>query len=124
MNDDDIRKIIDDAEGYNETREEPLLQGLYDFYSRRMRVAAIAVWVNGLIGMAIAAVTAVSFFRADRVRDEIMYATLFLVGMGWLMFAKIVAAVFLVDHRLRRDIKRLEIRLSDAGDTGRHQPRP
>ncbi len=123
MNEQDIRKIIDDSDRYNETREEPLLQGLYDFYSRRMRVMAVAAWANALIGVAIAVFGAIRFFRVDQVKDEIMYATLFLVGMGWLMFAKIGAVMALVDHRLRRDIKRVELRMADAIDAGRRQPK-
>jgi hypothetical protein len=127
MNDEDIRKIIDDTGSYDEAKEgsfAELLQMAGDFYSRRMLSTAIVVWVNGLIAMAISVVSAVLFFRTDQVKQEIMYLAIFLVGFGWLGFAKFVALFALHRNSISREIKRLEIRLSNAGDARRQQPKP
>ena len=127
MNNEDVRKIIDDTGSYDEVKEgsfAELLQMAGDLYSRRMLSTAIVLWVNGLIAMAICFVSAVLFFRTDQVKQEIMYAVIFLVGMSWLTFAKFFAVLAMNRNRISREIKRLEIRLSNAGDAGRQRPKP
>lgn len=115
MNDEDIRKIVDDTSDYDESKEgsfAELLQMAGDFYGRQMRSTAIVVWANGLIGIAIAVVSAVLFFRTDQVKQEILYAVTFLVGFSWLGFIKAFGVLALIRNSIRRDLKRLEIRLS------------
>ncbi len=124
MNDEDIRKIIDDTDVYDEAREEPLLEMARDFYGVRMRWAVLrgfrgVVWVNGLLAIALMIVAALRFFRADQVKDEVMYAALFLVGWIWLVGAKGIGILALYRNSIAREIKRLEIRLLAAGDAGR-----
>lgn len=124
MNDEDIRKIIDDTTEYDEARVEPLTRMLGDFYSRRMAPTAAVVWVNCLIAIAISAAAAALFFRTSQVKDEIMYAAIFLVGWGWLLSAKTMGFVALYRNSIAREIKRLEIRLLNASGEGRRQARP
>ncbi len=121
--DEDIKRIIEDTDAYDEARGDRLLGILSDFYSRRMRPMIFVLWINAMIAIAICVVAAVLFFRTDRVKDEIMYAAIFLFGWGWLITAKLGGWVWFVRHSVTREIKRLEIRLSAAVDAGR-QPKP
>ena len=119
--DEDVKRIIEDTDGYDEARADKLLGILSDFYGRQMRPMVIVLWGNALVAMAISVVATVLFFRTDRVKDEIMYAVIFLIGFGWLGTIKVMAWMWFARHNLARDIKRLEIRLSDALDAGRHE---
>ncbi len=123
MNDEDIRKIIDDADSYDEAREDSLLRMAGEFYSRRMSAMTAVAWVNSLVALAIAAVCAVRFFRTDQVKDEILYAVVFLTAIIWISGVKTLAWLALYRRSIAREIKRLEIRLLAAGEAGR-QPKP
>ncbi len=117
--DEDIKRIVEDTDGYDEARADRVLGILSDFYGRQMRPMVLVLWGNALVAIAISAVAAVLFFRTDRVKDEIMYAVVFLVGFGWLAGIKTMAWMWFARHNIARDIKRLEIRLTDALDAGR-----
>jgi len=80
MTDEDIRRIVEDAGAYDESREGTLLGMLGDFYGRQMRSMAILVWANGLVALALAAASAVLFFQTDQIKQEILYAATFLTG--------------------------------------------
>ncbi len=129
MNDEDIKKIIDDTDVYDEAREEPLLEMARDFYGVRMHWAVLrgfrgVVWVNGLLAVALMVVAALRFFRADEVKDEIMWAVLFLLGWSWMSSAKVLAWFALYRNAITREIKRLEIRLLDARDGAKQHAKP
>ncbi len=119
--DDDIKRIVEDPDGYDEARADRLLGILSDFYSRPMRPMMIVLWINEIIAIAICVAAAVLFFRADQVKDEIMYAVIFLVGFGWLGTIKVMSWMWFARHNIARDIKRLEVRLSEAGNIGRRE---
>lgn len=124
MNEEDIKKIIDGADDYDEAREDSLLAIAGEFYSRRMSAVTIAAWVNSLVALAVAVVCAVWFFRTEQVKDEILYAVVFLTAIIWISGVKTFAWMEISRKRTARDMKRLEIRLLAAGDAGRQPPRP
>ena len=47
MNDEQIRKIIDGPQDYDDSKEDGLRSMLSDFYSRKMLSTAILVWFWG-----------------------------------------------------------------------------
>lgn len=124
MNEEEIKRIIDGADDYDEAREDSLLRIAGEFYSRRMSAVTAAAWVNSLVALAVAVFCAVRFFRADQVKDEILYAVVFLTAIVWISGVKAFAWMEISRKRIARDIKRLEIRLLAARDAGREQPRP
>jgi hypothetical protein len=124
MNDEDVKRIIDDADDYDEAREDSLLRIAGEFYSRRMSSVTAAAWVNSLVALAVAVACAVRFFRTDLVKDEILYAVVFLTAIMWISAVKTFAWMEISRKRIARDIKRLEIRLLASGDAGRKQPGP
>ncbi len=112
MKDDDLGRIA--VDGYDEAREDTLLQTAGEFYSRQMRGIAIVAWVNGLIAIALGVFSAMQFFRAEQVKQEIMYAALFVIAWSWLSVAKVMAWLWMARNRITREIKRLEIRIAAA----------
>src|SRR4030042_1015904 len=111
MNDKDIRKIIDDM--YDDSREDSLRSMMGDFYNRRMASTAILVWVIGLVCMAGAAYSAVAFLGADEVKGQILYATLFLSFLYLIGILKIFSWQLIHRNSIKRQIKRLELRIAD-----------
>ena len=124
MNHEDIKRIIDDTDDYDEAREDSLLRIAGEFYSRRMSAVTAAAWVNSLVALVVAVLCAVRFFRTDQVKDEILYAVVFVTAIIWISGVKTIAWMEISRKRIARDIKRLEIRLLAAADAGRQQPGP
>ena len=113
MNDEEIRKMIENTGTYDDSREDTLRSMISDFYSRRMLSTAILVWVNFLLFLALAIVSAVLFFRTDRTQYQIMYAALFVCFMQWSTLGKIFAWQVIHKNSIKREIVRMGIRLAD-----------
>ncbi len=120
MSDDDVTKIVNDAGIYDEAKEDTLWQIAGEFYGRQMRAIAIVAWINGLLAMALGVFSAVRFFGTDQVKQEIMYAALFVIAWSWLLAAKSMGWLWMVRTRVTQEIKRLEIRIAAASSP---QPR-
>ena len=113
MTDEQIRKIIDDPRAYEDARENTVRSMLGDFYNRKMLSTAIFVWVWGLAVMAGAAYCGVQFFRNVETRDHIMYAAIFIPCVLSIGFMKVFAWEMVNRHSIKREIKRLELRIAD-----------
>jgi hypothetical protein len=111
MSNEQIKKIIGDS--YDDSREETLREIGRDFYSRRFRSAAILTWSWSLIFIALAAYAAIQFFKADETQSQIMYAALFVIGAHGVGLMKILAWELLFRQGTRRDLKRIELVLTD-----------
>lgn len=114
MNDEHVRKMIDDKELYEAPREDTLRSMLSDFYSRKTLSVAVLVWTCALVFMALAVVSAVLFFDANDTKPQILYATVFLCLIQWVGLMKIFAWQTIHKNSIKREIKRLEIRLAEA----------
>jgi hypothetical protein len=115
MSNEQIRKIIEDS--YDESKEEGLRSIVRDFYSRRLWTSVVAVWGMGILYGTLAVYSALHFFRTDQTRGQIMYATLFLVGVLGIDLMKTFAWQMAHRHNLKRDIKRLELRVAELGES-------
>ena len=115
MNNETIKKIIEDS--YDESKEEGLRSIVRDFYSRKIMSSVILVWVMAIAFLGLVIFSAVHFFRTDQAREQILYAILFLWGVH--EFGVIRIFVWQMAHRrnLKRDIKRLELRVVELGET-------
>lgn len=121
MNDERLKAIVGDDGPYDEAREGSARQWLTDFYGRQMRAIAIVAWVNGLLAIALGVYAAVAFFRATEVKGEILYAAIFLTAVSWLTAAKVMAWLGIIQTSFSREIKRLEVRLSETAEAVRRQ---
>jgi len=121
MDDERLNAIVADDAPYDEVREGSARQWLTDFYGRQMRAIAIVSWVNGLLAIALGVYAATAFFRATETKREILYAAIFLTAVSWLTAAKVMAWLGIIQTSMSREIKRLEVRLSEMAETVHRQ---
>jgi hypothetical protein len=115
MNDEQIKKIIDGT--YDQPREDTLGSMLRDFYNRRMLSIVVIVWAWGLFIIGVAVYSAVMFFRTEQTRPQMMYAALFIVCCQFVALMKIFAWQMIHRNSIKREIKKLEIRIADLTET-------
>ena len=115
MNQQEIEKMMNDQ--YDETRENSLLGMLQGFYNRKMRSIVILVWTAALIFLTGAIISAVMFFKSDQVKYLILYAALFIVCAHWIDLMKIFAWQMIHRNSIKREIKRLELRIAELTET-------
>ena len=96
------------------TIDEPvrLCSLLKEFYNRRMLSVIALTWVWVIIIFALGIFSAIKFFHSEQIKDLILYAVLFIVSIQWLALLKIFAWQFMHANSIRRDIKGLELRLT------------
>lgn len=111
MTDEQIKRILDDD--YDPAREGPIMSMARDFYNRRMLSTIILVWGWGLLFMAGAVYSGVMFFRAEPIRSQIMYATIFTCCLVFVCFMKVFAWQMIHRNGIVREIKRLELRIAE-----------
>jgi positive regulator of sigma E activity len=109
-----IKKIIEDS--YEDSKEETLRSMAGDFYSRRMLSTAILVYVWVIVFIALAAYSAMQFFKADQTQGQIMYAALFILGAHGVGLMKICAWEMIHRHSIKRDLRRLELRVAELSE--------
>jgi hypothetical protein len=116
MNREQIKKIIDGHEAYNETKEETLYAWLRDCFGRRMRWVLVAVGVQYVILVVPAVYSALAFFKTDLASARIMHATIFLFCNLWMGFVSVFGWVMMQRPSLSREIKRLELRVVELSE--------
>jgi hypothetical protein len=113
MDREQLNKIIDDVREYDDAQEDTFRTMLSDFYSRKMLSIVILVWVWALIFIAGAIGSAVMFFGSDQIKDQIMYAALFVCLVLFVGFVKVLAWQMIARNSIKREIKRLELRVAE-----------
>ena len=115
MNDEDIKKIIED--NYDESKEDTYCAMASDFFSKGMRSITIYIFLHFFFFFALAILSAVLFFLADQTKDQIMYAAIFvcLILIGYLI--KVGAWIMVGRNSIKREIKRLELRIAELNET-------
>ena len=92
----------------DEPNENSLRSLLGEFYNRQMTSIVILVWVCGLIFIGLAIYAAVRYFAVEDVRDLIMYATIFVVGVVWVSLMKVFAWQMIHRNSINKDIRKLQ----------------
>lgn len=115
MSEEQIQKMIEDM--YDESKANTLHSMIKDFYNRKMQSIVIIVWTFALVCIAGAVVCGVLFAKAGETKMMILYATLFLVCVHWIDLMKIFAWQFIHRNGIKREIKRLEIRIAELSET-------
>ena len=115
MDDEQIKKIIEDT--YDSPREEGIMSMVGDFYNRKMLSTVILVWSMAVIFMAGAVYSAVKFFDTNDTRYQIMYAVLFMTFIQWVGAIKVFAWQMIHRNSIKREIKRLELRIAELNQT-------
>ncbi|MHC4487481.1 MAG: DUF6768 family protein [Planctomycetota bacterium] len=115
MNDEDIKRIIED--NYDESQEVTLRSYLGDFYSKRMRLVVLNVFIMYSICLVLMIFCAFKFFQTDQARYQIMYAAIFICCNAWMGFVSVFAWVMVQRPSISRKIKRLELRIAKLNQT-------
>ena len=119
MNEAQIQKMMNDT--YEQTKEDTLRGMIKEFYNSRMRSIVIIVWGFALLFIAGAVYSGVMFFKTDQVKSLIMFATIFLVCAHWIDLMKIFAWQMIHKNSIKREIKRLELRIAELAQTVKEQ---
>ena len=114
MDEKEIRKIIED--NYDDSRENTIWSMTGDFYSRKMLSMVILVWGMAIIFMAVAIFSGIMFFRTGEIQYQIMYAVIFLTCVQWIGLIKIFAWQLIHRNGIKREIKRLELRIAELNE--------
>lgn len=115
MNEDDIRKMIDGK--YDDSKEDSIHSMIHDFYNRKMLSKVIFAWTHALICIGLMVFSGIKFFKADQTQTQLMYAVIFIAATQYLTLIKIFAWQMIHRNGIKREIKRLEIRLADLAQT-------
>ena len=119
MNEEQIQKMI--ADTYNQDKEDTLRGMIKDFYNRKNTSSIILAWGYAIVIIVVAVYCAVQFFNHVEVRMQIMYATLFIVMVQFMQLIKIFAWQLIHRNGIKREIKRLEIRIAELAETIKEQ---
>ena len=115
------KKIIDSPPEYDESKEDTILQWFLDGYSKRMRWITFGVCIFYFIILVPMIYSAILFFKTDQVRDQIMYAVIFLFCSHWMGFESVFGWVMLQRPRINREMNRLELRIAELIETIREK---
>ena len=115
MNEEEIKKIIDGT--YDDSEEDTIRSIVSDFYSRRLLSTAILVWIWAIIFFAGAVYSAVQFSKTNDTKSQIMYAAIFVPCVLAIGFMKVFAWGMVHRHSIKREIKRLELRIVELSQT-------
>lgn len=116
MDREQLKKIIDSPDTYDETKEETLYAWFRDAYSKRMRWVVTCIWIQYIILIVPTVYSAIAFFRTDQARSQIMYATIFLFGNLWMGFISVFGWVMLQRPNISREFRRLELRIAELSE--------
>ena len=122
MNQDELKKIIESSDEYDQGRQDGLLGMIGDFYSRKMLPTVILVWAMGITFMAGAVLSAIMFFTTDQTQSQIMWAVIFLTAIQWVGLMKIFAWQMIHRNGIKREIKRLELRMVEMATSLADKP--
>lgn len=114
MNEEQFKTIIEDI--YDESRENSIWSMVGDFYNRKMLFTVIFIWFWGILFCAGAVYSAVQFFRNVETQSQMMYVAIFLCCCQFLGLMKIFAWQMIHRNGLKREIKRLELRIAELSE--------
>ena len=117
MNNEQIKKIIDSPEEYDESKEESYISYARFWFTRTQPWAVILVFAHLFFFLALAILCGILFLISDTTKYQIMYAAFFVccILIGYLI--KVFGWVIGIKNNISRDIKRLELRIAELNRT-------
>ena len=116
MNDEEIRKIIDDPDVFD-FEQGNYLNMVKEFFSRRMRLIATIFFVHFFFFLALAIVSGALFLQADHTKQQIMYAAFFICSVLIAYAGKIFTWSIGGSYIIKREMKRLELCIAELNET-------
>jgi len=114
MNEHEERRVGETL--YDDRREDTLRDMIATFYDRKMRSVAMFVWIVALVFVFAAIFCAIQFLDEDRTKYQIMDAALFVCFVQIVGHLKIFAWQMIHRHSIKREIKRLELRIAELAE--------
>ena len=117
MNDEKIKKIIDSPEEYDDTKEESYISWARFWFKSSQRWAIILVFAHFSFFIALAILCGILFLITDSTKYQIMYAAFFVCLVLIAYLIKVFAWVLTSRNSIKREIKRLELRIAELADS-------
>jgi hypothetical protein len=115
MNEEQLKKMIDDT--YEDSKEDTIRSMIGDFYNKKMLSTILFVWAYGLAIIGLAVFSGIRYFRVDAVKYQIMYAAIFICCIQFIALIKVFAWQMIHRNSIKREIKRLELRIAELNQT-------
>jgi len=113
MNQEQMKKIFEDPLEYDESKEDSFRPLIREWFGRKSRWIMINVYVWFLIFLVPMTMSAVLFFKTQQTKFQIMSAAVFVCCALSIGFLKVFAWVMLQRNSIKREIKRLELRVAE-----------
>lgn len=114
MNEEEIKRIIEDD--YDNAKENSVYSVVEELYGKKMHSTMILHGSYILLFFVAAAYCAVRFFLTDQTQFQIMYAALFVCSTQFVAHRKTVYWQALHRNSIKREIKRLELRIAELNE--------
>jgi hypothetical protein len=117
MNEEQIKKILDNPEEYDELKEDSYISWIRSGFKNCQGWAIILVFVHFFFFLALAIVCGILFLITDTTKYQIMYAAFFVccILIGYLI--KVFGWGMANKNNIQREIKRLELRIAELNET-------
>jgi len=115
MNDEEIKKIIDDI--YDESKEDSVFSMIGQLYSSRMLPSMAIHFLYSLPFFVGVFYCGIRFFKTEQTQFQIMYAAIFVCCVQGIIFSKAKYWQMLHKINISREIKRLELRIAELNET-------
>jgi uncharacterized membrane protein YoaK (UPF0700 family) len=117
MDKEQIKKMIDSTLEYNESKEGSFCTMARDLYNKKNLATLIWVWANSLVFLVLIVLSCIGFFQTNQTKFQIMYAAIFICCIQAIILAKIVCWQTMQRNQITREIKRLELRITELSET-------
>ena len=95
-----------------ETNDCSLREMLKDFYNRKMTAMLVIIYAYSFVFIGICIFSGVKFFDTADTRGQIMYATLFVVGIQCIGMMKVFAWQLIHRNSIKRQLRELEAKIT------------
>ncbi|MBN1796810.1 MAG: hypothetical protein JW804_09070 [Sedimentisphaerales bacterium] len=100
----------------NNFGEDSLWTIIRDFYNWRMLPFIIIIWAFGIIIIAGAIWSGIEFYKSEEVKNQIMFAGIFICCVVLMNQIKIISWQFIHRNGLKRQIKKLHNQIAELSD--------
>ena len=116
MNNEQVKKIIDSPEEYDNSKEETYASYAKDFFKNTQSWAIILIFVHFFGFLVLAIISGILFIVSETTKYQIMYAALFICFLHIAYLIKIFGWVWGCRNIISREIKRLELRIVELSE--------
>ena len=102
---------------YDNSKEDFLWAMVRDFYNKKMLPIIILLWAWAIILIATSVWSGIGFYNSDQVKSQIMYTVIFVCCIQFFVLVKIFAWQMIHRNGIKREIKRLELRIAELTQT-------